>query len=200
MDWPLENRHRKDGAPNVGHPEECSPLEPEVVAALHAEHAAGLRRFVLGVVRDPELTADVVQTTFGQLVKVGHTTQAQSRKAWLYQVAYREALAVRRRKSQEQATTQGQAEGQSLDWLAAATVDEGLAPLVQAERAAQVKAALEALPPELNQIVQLRIYQQLTFAKIASELDIPLGTALGRMQTALKKLREKLAKWDRIEH
>lgn len=199
MDWPLENRHPKDGSPNVGCPEECCPLAPEVVSALHAEHAPGLRRFVLGVLRDPELTADVVQTTFGQLVKVGHATRPESRKAWLYQVAYREALAVRRRKSQEQATTQGAAEGQSLDWLAAATVDEGLAPLVKAERVAHVKAALKTLPPELSQIVHLRIYQQLTFAQIASELDIPLGTALGRMQTALKKLREKLAKWDRIE-
>ncbi|MEX1039148.1 MAG: sigma-70 family RNA polymerase sigma factor [Pirellulaceae bacterium] len=202
MDWPREDRplgdQRADGQ------QRDDRLASEEVAALHDEHALGLRRFVLGVLRDPELTADVVQTTFGQLVRVGHLTQAESRKAWLYQVAYREALAAGRRRSKEKGTQPGQADGQvdgqTLDWLAAAAVDEGLAPLVQAERVAHVRAALDALAPELSEVVRLRIYQQRTFAQIAKQLDIPLGTALGRMQTALKKLREKLAKWDRDEH
>jgi len=48
------------------------------------------------------------------------------------------------------------------------------------------------LPPEQQQVVRMRIYEDKTFAVIAAELGIPLGTALGRMRTALIKLRAKL--------
>jgi DNA-directed RNA polymerase specialized sigma24 family protein len=39
----------------------------------------------------------------------------------------------------------------------------------------------------------MRIYEEKTFATIAKELRIPLGTALGRMRAATIKLRAKLA-------
>jgi RNA polymerase sigma-70 factor (ECF subfamily) len=37
----------------------------------------------------------------------------------------------------------------------------------------------------------MRIYEEKTFATIAEELGIPLGTALGRMRTALQKLQRR---------
>ena len=40
--------------------------------------------------------------------------------------------------------------------------------------------------------MRMRIYEEKTFAVIAKELGIPLGTALGRMRTALMKLKTKL--------
>ena len=39
----------------------------------------------------------------------------------------------------------------------------------------------------------MRIYEEKTFAVIAKELKIPLGTALGRMRAALIKLRSRLS-------
>jgi RNA polymerase sigma-70 factor (ECF subfamily) len=63
---------------------------------------------------------------------------------------------------------------------------------VQAETVARVQQALAELPPEQQQVVRMRIYEDKTFAVIASELGIPLGTALGRMHTALAKLRKRL--------
>jgi RNA polymerase sigma-70 factor (ECF subfamily) len=41
-------------------------------------------------------------------------------------------------------------------------------------------------------VVRLRIYEEKTFAEIAQLLNIPLGTALGRMNLAVRKLRDKL--------
>jgi RNA polymerase sigma-70 factor (ECF subfamily) len=40
----------------------------------------------------------------------------------------------------------------------------------------------------------MRIYEQKTFATISKELQIPLGTALARMRSAVFKLQIKLAK------
>jgi RNA polymerase sigma-70 factor (ECF subfamily) len=55
---------------------------------------------------------------------------------------------------------------------------------------------LASLRPEERQVVRMRIYEEKTFAAIANELKIPLGTALGRMRTALLKLRAKLKRRD----
>jgi RNA polymerase sigma-70 factor (ECF subfamily) len=51
---------------------------------------------------------------------------------------------------------------------------------------------LEELPAEQRQVVRMRIYEEKTFAIIAKELKIPIGTALGRMRSALQKLKAKL--------
>ena len=38
----------------------------------------------------------------------------------------------------------------------------------------------------------MRMHEEKTFATIADELGVPLGTVLSRMQAALKKLRQRL--------
>jgi RNA polymerase sigma-70 factor (ECF subfamily) len=55
-----------------------------------------------------------------------------------------------------------------------------------------VRAALARLPEQLQTVVRLRIHDNLTFAEIAARLEIPLGTALTRMRTALAKLKAVL--------
>ena len=65
-------------------------------------------------------------------------------------------------------------------------------PLVREETVRAVRAAMVELPVEQRQVVAMRIYEEKTFAEIAEQLDIPLGTALGRMRLALKKLRQRL--------
>jgi len=65
-------------------------------------------------------------------------------------------------------------------------------PLLRLEAVQSVREALEELPPEQRQVVRMRIYEEKTFATIAKELKIPLGTALGRMRAATIKLRARL--------
>jgi RNA polymerase sigma-70 factor (ECF subfamily) len=72
---------------------------------------------------------------------------------------------------------------------AAGSADE---PLLRLEAVQAVRDALEQLPPEQRRVVQMRIYEEKTFARIAKELKIPIGTALGRMRAALIKLRARL--------
>jgi len=159
-------------------------LAPTVVAALHADYAEQLRRFLVGLLREPALANDVLQTTFAKAVQVGHTTASESRKAWLFQVAYREAMAVRRREA-----TASRAVRQ-VAWSIRSDDDPADLPALRAEAVAAVQSALAGLPDKQRQIVHMRIYEEKTFAVIAEELDIPLGTALARMRTALAKLRK----------
>jgi RNA polymerase sigma-70 factor (ECF subfamily) len=169
---------------------DTGPLDPSVVAALYVEHGEELRRFLLGILRDAQLTSDVLQATFVKMAERGHETKEASRKAWLFRVAYHEAMAYRRREGV------GDKVLRRMAWHtngAAGAADE---PLLRIEAVQSVREALKELPPEQRQVVRMRIYEEKTFATIAKELKIPLGTALGRMRAATIKLRAKL---DRTE-
>lgn len=163
------------------------PLDPSVVAALYFEHAEELRRFLLGLLRDPQLAADVLQATFVKMAERGHQSKEETRKAWLFRVAYHEAMAVRRREGV------GEKVLRRVAWhtrRAAPAADE---PLIRLESVESVRRALGELPAEQRKVVQMRIYEDKSFATIANELKIPLGTALGRMRAALIKLKARLS-------
>lgn len=167
--------------------DEPQKLDPAVAAQLYLEHGEALKRFLLGVLRDPQQVHDVLQVTFIKLAESGHTARRETLKAWLFRVAYHEALAQRRRDATGVRIVRQAAWSRN---AAAHSADE---PLLRYEAVHNVQKAIEDLPDEQRQIVRLRIYEEKTFAQIAAELRIPLGTALGRMRAALAKLRTRLS-------
>lgn len=166
--------------------DDASKIDPAVVAALFLEHEAELRRFLVGVLRDRQRANDALQATFAKMIERGHEVQEGSRKAWLFRVAFNEAMWLRRREATGDRVVRQAAWTRRRDDPGA---DE---PLIHFEEIQQVRAALAELPEEQQRIVRMRIYEEKTFAVIAAELKIPLGTALGRMRSALAKLRQRL--------
>ncbi len=61
-----------------------------------------------------------------------------------------------------------------------------------AERAAVMEAALRSLPPELEQVVRLRLFEQLPMRDVAERLGIPPKTAKKRMFRGGTLYRAKL--------
>lgn len=168
-------------------PFDGAPLDASVVEALYQQHEAELRRLLLGVLRDHQLVGDVLHATFAKVLVQGHTSREESRKAWLFRVAYNEALALLRRQ------TSGDKAVRRLAWSHDSAADPVDAGLIRAETVDAVRAVIASLPTEQRRIVRMRIYEEKTFAQIATELEIPLGTALGRMRAAMEKMRALLA-------
>ena len=166
-------------------PSEQEPLDAALVAALYVEHAEELRRFLVGVLRDSQLAADALQTTFVRLVEKGGRTREETRKAWLFRVAFHEALALRRRQQAGDKAVQGAA------WSRRSSEPAADESVLRLEAVESVRAALEQLSDDQRTIVRLRIYEEQTFAQIARQLNIPLGTALARMHSALARLRKQ---------
>lgn len=162
------------------------PIDPAVVATLYVEHAEQLRLFLVGLLKDHQTAADVLQATFVKLTEKGGQTNEESRKSWLFRVAYHEAMAIRRR---EQVGDKARRE---VAWISEAATVGADQTLIRKETIEAVRKALMALPPEQQEIVRMRIYEEKKFVSIAEELNIPLGTALGRMRNALAKLRAGL--------
>ncbi len=174
------------GATGLAEAEDTPKLDAETVAALYEEFGEPLRRFLIGVLRDGELAADVLQATFVKAAQQGHTSRSDSRKAWLFRVAYNEAMLVRRRQGI------GDRMLRQVAWTETAHTGAVHESVVKKETVAAVREAIQKLPDQQRQILRMRIYEEKTFAVIADELDIPLGTALSRMRAATTKLREWL--------
>lgn len=176
------------------------PLDRERVAQAHRDFAQPLERFLAGILRDSNAVSDAAQATFTKLIEKGHLIeQADSLKAWLFQVAYNEAMLLLRREAT------GKKHARQVAWKIELSANrdgytslderscEPLRDLYREEHIAQVQAALMELPEAHREVVQKRIYENLKFREIAEQLDVPLGTVLARMQASLKKLKPLLA-------
>jgi RNA polymerase sigma factor (sigma-70 family) len=161
------------------------------VVSLYESHGEELRRFVLGVVRDPDLTGDVMQATFSKALELGHTARPETLKGWLFRVAFHEALAARRRRLSGDRARRRLADL----WRVGSGGDRADHPddgLIRGETIDAVRRALGALPDPQRRVVLARVYDDKTFAQIARESGLPLGTVLTRMRLALNKLRDAL--------
>ena len=171
-------------------PERESLQHPPAIDVLFQEFAADLLAFLLGLLRDHHLAEEALQATFAKAINQHDTIQNSNPRGWLFQVAYREAMWLRRKQGIEIRHLKG------LAWLKnnrTASPDE---PLIREEVVRSVRESLAALPPEQQQVVRKRIEENQTFAEIAAELGIPLGTVLTRMRLALQKLQKTLTDFE----
>jgi RNA polymerase sigma-70 factor (ECF subfamily) len=166
-----------------------SKLAREQVEALYQRHAAAVRRFLLGVLRDGELAEEAMQQTFVQLIERGQVTDVDNLKGWIFKVAFHQAMALRRRqRTDARAVREVAVDPTAQGLFGPAVIDQVLAN----EDAARTRAALEDLPAAQREVLRLRFAESKTFAQIAAQLGVPLGTALTRMRLALNKLRTAL--------
>jgi RNA polymerase sigma factor (sigma-70 family) len=63
-------------------------------------------------------------------------------------------------------------------------------------RRKEVREALEVLPPEQRQVIELAYFGGLTQTRIAERLSIPVGTVKTRTLAAMRKLRRALEQED----
>lgn len=160
----------------------------ERVIALFEAHGAEFRQFVLGLLGSPEGAADVSQAVLTKALESGGSVRPETFKGWLFQVAYHEAMALKRR------DRIGEKARRKL--AAIAPADAPNDPVLSAEAVEAVRRALKGLPEEQRSVVMARVYEDKTFAEIAGEAGVPLGTVLSRMRRALHRLQDVLRPHD----
>jgi RNA polymerase sigma-70 factor, ECF subfamily len=170
-------------------PVDPARIDAAVVAALYEQYAGELSLFLRGVLRNADLAAEALQNTFTKAVESGHTARAESLKGWLFQVAFREALLIRRRSRVHERSLRQIVRDIQVSPKSSELPEERA---FRSETLDEVRRALRELPPDQRQVIQMRIYEEKTFAVIAEELSLPLGTVLTRMRLALKRLSRQI--------
>ena len=111
-------------------------------------------------------------------------------RSWLLMIARSRAVdRIRSRGSRKDRNRKATEEG-----VLSETVADPVAPerLEQRNRSREIRSALEALPPEQREPIELAFFEGLTHREIAEDLGTPLGTIKSRILLGMKKLRGPL--------
>lgn len=145
-----------------------------------------LERYAWAIVRDWSLAADAVQNGFIALARFGGDVLPEARKNWLFRVVHRESLRIREKQSRFHSMP---ADVDLVQELSASYELNPVAKVLQEEEVENLNRRVSKLSAEQQQVLRMRIYEDKTFAEIAQQLNIPIGTALSRMRLALERLR-----------
>ena len=154
-------------------------------------HHDDLLRFLTRMVGDRASAEDVFQETFLQ-VHISASTFDTSRRfrPWLFTIAANKARDLLRKKNRRKtvelsAPIRKSEPGASFIDLLEVDVPTPDAAMDLSERDEMVQTALDQLGPALREVLLLAYFQRLSYAQIAEDLGIPLGTVKSRMHSAV---------------
>lgn len=139
------------------------------------------------VIGDHRAAEDVTQDVFVSIWERPDSFDPSrgSLRTWLGTLAHRRAVDYVRREEAGRRRSQREAARS----VSAPDVDEMAMALVTAEK---VREALEVLPPEQRDAIQLAYFGGKTYREVGLVLEIPEGTAKSRLRLGLRRIAEVL--------
>ncbi len=158
---------------------------------LYARHKGPVYRYFLRQCGDAELAGDLLQELWAKIIAARHRYEARAKfTTYMYTLAHNCWIDNRRRESRRplvSASEDFEPEAMTVD--PAATAERGA---INLETAAQLEAAIAALPEDQREAFLLREEAGLSLAEIAVATDVPEETAKSRLRYAVQKLKRAL--------
>jgi len=152
-------------------------------------HQRGVWRMVRRYVRDDADAFDLTQQVFVRALGAIERFRGEaSVRTWLYRIGINLALNHVRDRDRVQAA--------ELDADALAVEAEAPGALLSAERAARLRTAVASLPPKQRLVLELRVYDELSFREVAALADCTENAAKVSFHYAVRRLRSVLADGD----
>ncbi len=156
----------------------------EAIGGLIDLTSVRLVRFATTITRNQHDAEDAVQAALIKVAaKPARLHQCSDPWAFLLRMVRNESLVILRRRPRWNLV------GGLCDLLTHRRVDE----LQREEQYRAIWLALRTLPTEQSEVVVLKIWEEMTFAEIASVLEITPSTAASRYRYAMSKLTERLS-------
>jgi len=167
--------------------------EARALEVLYGRYSRVVYSFALRIVGDPQLAEEILQEVFFRVWQQGSGFQSNRGTliTWLLSITHNLAIdEVRKRNRRPQ-----KADSEDPELVLGAMADESTdieqEVWLTGVRAAIVEA-LDRVPKEQREVIELAYFRGLTQREIAETLGQPLGTVKTRMRLGLQKLREQL--------
>ncbi|MGH2673383.1 MAG: sigma-70 family RNA polymerase sigma factor [Actinomycetota bacterium] len=187
----LEEARDRDLLRRIGRADE------EAFRELFRRYSPNAMALARRVVRQPFIAEEIVQEAFLAAWRnaEGYREGRGSVRSWLMTMVHHRAVdAVRREESQRRRAEDARAE----DVLAVEDpADAVVARLGLPEERRAVRAALEDLPAEQRQVIELMYFDGLSQSKVSERLGLPLGTVKSRTLLGMRRLRSSLIEVER---
>jgi RNA polymerase sigma-70 factor (ECF subfamily) len=165
--------------------------DPDAFAILYERHAGAAYGLAYRMTGTRGAAEDVTQEAFLSVWRSGarYDRRRGSVRSWVLGIVHHRAIdALRRGKVQDRPRVEDEQAAERLEAPERTDVEAA-----RREEAAAVRRALEALPPDQVQVIELAYFGGFTHTEIAAMLGAPVGTIKGRMRLGLRKLRDGLA-------
>ncbi len=171
--------------------------QPEALSELYDRFSKLLYGIILAVARDTDDAEDILQDVFVQVWKNASSYKAPlgSPKTWLSRLAHNRAIDLLRSKRYQQKKSEVHpADGIDSQLGAAVAIGENSTwkQTLNNDYAGHVATALQQLPQEQSQLIELAFFQGYTHQEIATQTGIPLGTVKTRIRSGMQTLRAHL--------
>jgi RNA polymerase sigma-70 factor, ECF subfamily len=161
--------------------------------AILREHGRSLRAYLVGRLHCPEDVEDALMHTVYKAWRARQSFRGEvPDKTWLFRIALRVAIDMRRVSSRRRAEPVG---GLSEIDVLAGCPESPLTPegaLVEAGEFAELHEAIARLAPEQRLLVQLHYFDGREYTEISSLLGIPVSSVRGRLHRVRALLRDRL--------
>jgi RNA polymerase sigma-70 factor (ECF subfamily) len=162
------------------------------VETLFAKHHGEIYAYLMRMMRDPEMAADMTQDAFVKAYKnYASLEKPENARAWLYQIAHRVALdEIRRRKIIRFLPWTGESKG-------SAPSAEHL--VMEARLSGDMQRALARIPERQRAALLLAELHDLTGLELAAALGVSHVAARALLTRARESLRQALAAEREVE-
>lgn len=170
--------------------------QKEAFEQLVSRYADRLYFFCFSYLREQTAAEDAVQETFIKLyLSKGHYDQRKKFSTWLYTIARNTCLDIVKKKLPLLfSELEGDNDDAGVDQGALIADPASLPESVTADLlfAEKLKKALGELPSSQSRVVEMHLFQDLTFQDISEVLAVPLNTVKSRYLRGLSVVRKNL--------
>jgi RNA polymerase sigma-70 factor (ECF subfamily) len=164
--------------------------DADAFAVVYQRHASSAYSLAYRMMGGRAAAEDVAQEAFLSAWRSGarYDRARGSVRTWLLGIVHNRAVdAMRRGRVRDFPRAGDESAAERVE--AAERTD---AEVARREESAAIRAAIETLPPEQSQVIELAYFGGFTHTEIATMVKAPVGTVKGRMRLGLKKLRDEL--------
>ena len=161
---------------------------------LYERHASAAYSLAYRMVGTRIAAEDVTQEAFLNLWRSGarYERARGSVRTWILGIVHHRAIDALRRATVHDRRRAGDEENEAAQERLVAP-ERTEVEAARREEATTVRAAMDTLPADQCQVIELAYFGGFSHSEIADMLDTPVGTVKGRMRLGLGKLREALA-------